>query len=90
MLLFWKKTTAKGIAASILVGMISALTLILLSPAMFERYGLPGSAVFPLDNPGIVSIPLSFVTLIVVSLLTQPEAEEAPPVVEASLTAADR
>ncbi|MBN1120336.1 MAG: cation acetate symporter [Anaerolineae bacterium] len=91
MLLFWKKTTAKGIAASILVGMISALMLILLSPAMFERYGLPGSAVFPLDNPGIVSIPLSFVTLIVVSLLTQPEAtEEAPPIVEASMTAADR
>lgn len=71
MLLFWRRTTAKGIAASILVGMVSALTIIMLSPSMFERYGLGASAApIPLDNPGIISIPLSFITLIVVSLLT--------------------
>ena len=69
MLLFWKRTTARGIAASILVGMVAALMLILLSPSMYARYGLdPASAPFPLDNPGIVSIPLSFVVLVVVSL----------------------
>ena len=73
MLLFWKKTTAKGIAASVFVGMVSALVLILLSPAMFDRYGVDAIAPFPLDNPGIVTIPLSFVTLIVVSLFTQPQ-----------------
>ena len=72
MLLFWKKTTAKGIAWSILVGIVSALGLILLSPTMFGRYGLnPLSAPIPFSNPGIVSIPLSFITLIVVSLCTQ-------------------
>lgn len=72
MLLFWKKTTAKGIAASILVGMVSALTIILLSPSMFERYGLSKSAApIPLDNPGIISIPLSFLALVIVSLMTQ-------------------
>ncbi len=71
MLLFWKKTTAKGITASVLVGMISALTIILLSPSMFERYGLdPSAAIIPLDNPGIISIPLSFITLVLVSLKT--------------------
>jgi cation/acetate symporter len=71
MLLFWKKTTAKGITASVLVGMISALVIILLSPSMFERYGLdPSAAVIPLDNPGIISIPLSFITLVLVSLKT--------------------
>ncbi|NDJ78976.1 MAG: cation acetate symporter [Chloroflexi bacterium] len=76
MLLFWKKTTARGIAASVLVGMVSALVLILLSPSMYERYGVDATAPFPLDNPGIISIPLSFVTLIVVSLLTQkPDSE---------------
>ena len=49
-----------------------ALGLILLSPSFFERYGLdPARAIFPLDNPGIVSIPLSFAVLIVVSLLTK-------------------
>ncbi len=71
MMLFWKKTTAKGIVASVLVGMVSALTIILLSPSMMERYGLPAErAVFGLDNPALISIPLSFLTLIVVSLLT--------------------
>lgn len=72
MLLFWKKTTAKGIAASILVGMVSSLTIILLSPSMFERYGLgKAAAPIPLDNPGIISIPLSFLALVVASLMTQ-------------------
>lgn len=80
MLLFWKKTTAKGIAASIFVGMMSSLVLILLSPALYERYGMdPALAPFPLDNPGIVSIPLSFATLIVVSLLTQPREVQVAP-----------
>jgi cation/acetate symporter len=78
MLLFWKKTTKRGIAASILVGMISAVGLILLSPDMFERYGLPKtSAPFALNNPGIISIPLSFITLVIVSLLTQPESDQS-------------
>ncbi len=75
MLLFWKKTTARGIAASVLVGMVSSLVLILLSPSMYIRYGILTPAPFPLDNPGIVSIPLSFVVLIVVSLLTQPKTK---------------
>lgn len=74
MLLFWKKTTAKGIASSVAVGMISAIGIILMSPSMFEKYGLnPDQAFIPLDNPGIISIPLSFLTLVVVSLLTQKE-----------------
>ena len=76
MLLFWKKTTAKGIASSILVGMISAITIILLSPSMFVRFGLdPATAPIGLDNPGIISIPLSFLTLIIVSLMTQENKE---------------
>lgn len=72
MLLFWKKTTAKGIVASIIVGIVAALGIILLSPAMYVRYGLEAaSAPFPISNPGIISIPLSFVALVVVSLMTQ-------------------
>ncbi len=71
MLLFWKRTTAKGIAASITVGIVTSLGLILLSPELFTVYGLnPADAPVPLNNPGIISIPLSFITLVVVSLLT--------------------
>ena len=72
MLLFWKRTTSKGIAASIGVGIISSLTLIALSPNIFKQFGLdPATAPIPFDNPGIVSIPLSFIVLVVVSLLTK-------------------
>jgi cation/acetate symporter len=75
MLLFWKKTTAKGIAWSIGVGMISALGIILTSPDMYVQYTLnPTTALHSLNQPGIVSIPLSFMTLVVVSLLTQKRA----------------
>jgi cation/acetate symporter len=72
MLLFWKKTTSKGIAASIVVGIVSSLALIAFSPELYTLYGLnPLDAPIPLNNPGIVSIPLSFVTLVLVSLFTQ-------------------
>lgn len=74
MLLFWKKTTAKGISWAIVVGAVSSLIIIMLSPTMFEIYGLaPEAAIIPLQNPGIFSIPLGFLTLIVVSLSTQPK-----------------
>jgi len=72
MLLFWKRTTSQGISASIGVGVISSLTLIALSPSIYKQFGLdPARAPIPFDNPGIVSIPLSFLVLVVVSLLTE-------------------
>jgi cation/acetate symporter len=71
-LLFWKKTTAKGISSSILVGIVSSIGIILVSPTMYGLYGLaPKDAPVPLDNPGIISIPLAIITLIIVSLMTQ-------------------
>jgi len=71
MMLFWKKTTAKGIIASILVGIIASVTLIMLSPDMWARYGLdPATAPMPINQPGIISIPLSFAVLVIVSLAT--------------------
>lgn len=83
MLLFWKKTTAKGIAWAIVVGMLSSLAIILFSPTLWELYGLkPEDAPIPLQNPGIISIPLGFITLIIISLFTykkrkQLESKEA-------------
>jgi cation/acetate symporter len=71
-LLFWEKTTAKGISWSILTGILSSVFIILLSPSMFEKYGLEKSlAPIPLDNPGIISIPISAIILVIVSLMTQ-------------------
>lgn len=78
MLLFWRKTTAKGIAWGIVVGMFSCLLMICLSPIMFEIYGLPKEkAIIPLENPGIISIPLGFITLIGVSLFTKQREDQS-------------
>jgi len=78
LILFWKKATAQGIIASILVGVISSVALIMLSPDMWARYGLDAAtAPMPINQPGIVSIPLSFIVLVVVSLLTAKKGEVA-------------
>ena len=77
MLLFWKKTTAKGIASSIIVGIVAALGIILTSPTMWDRYGLEAAAApHNLDNPAIISFTLSLLVLVVVSLLTQKDNEK--------------
>jgi cation/acetate symporter len=79
MMLFWKKVTAKGIIASILTGIVSSVGLIMLNPDMWARYGLdPATAPMPLNQPGIISIPLSFIVLVVVSLLTGNQAKKEP------------
>ncbi len=76
MLLFWKGTTKQGLAAAVVVGMVSSLAWILLSGDTYKDvYGLaPENALVPFSQPGIVTIPLGFVTLIVVSLLTRRRA----------------
>jgi len=74
MVIFWKKTSAVGVAVSVMVGMLCSLFIILLSPSMYVMYGLDAaSAPMPLDQPGIISIPLSFITLVVFSLLFPPK-----------------
>lgn len=77
MLLFWRRTTRQGIMAAVIVGMTSSLGWILLSADTFKNvYGSSRPdwlvQLIPFSQPGIVTIPLSFLTLILVSLLTQP------------------
>ena len=75
MLLFWKRTTKEGIAVAIIAGMLSSLAWILLSGDTFASvYGLPAEdSPVPFSQPGIVTIPLGFAVLVIVSLLTQPK-----------------
>lgn len=68
-LLFWKKTSERGIAASIIVGIVASLAIILTSPTMWDKYGLnPATAIHQLENPALVSFPLAVLTVYVVSL----------------------
>lgn len=68
--MFWRQFSTRGAQASMLAGTVSALLLIYYSPTV--QVGVLGnsSAPFPLNNPGLVTIPLSFAVGIVVSLLT--------------------
>jgi len=71
--LFWPRFTARGALWSIYGGLISSVGLIIFSPVVSgQARAAPGAipslitdphinfAFFPLDNPGIVSIPLAF------------------------------
>ncbi|MBM4394561.1 MAG: cation acetate symporter [Deltaproteobacteria bacterium] len=73
MLLFWRGTTKQGITAAITVGMLSSLGWILLSAQAYKDvYGIdPTTAIVPFSQPAIVTIPLGFAVLVIVSLLTK-------------------
>ena len=79
MILFWPRVTRQGIITAIVVGMVSSLGWILLSAEAFEKvYGLDvlkTPAFVPFSQPGIVTIPLGFLTLVVVSLMTKRRKE---------------
>ncbi len=77
MLLFWKRTTKQGITAAIVVGMLSSLGWIMGSAQAYKDiYHIdPARAHVPFSQPGLVTIPLGFVVLVVVSLMTQGRAK---------------
>jgi cation/acetate symporter len=57
--------------------MLASLGWILLSADTFEKvYGLPrADSPVPFSQPGLVTIPLGFLVLVVVSLLSPPPAD---------------
>lgn len=75
-LLFWKKTSSAGISASIVVGIVSSLAIILTSPTMWDKYGLgAGNAIHQLENPALISFPLAVLTVLLFSKLYPKKAE---------------
>jgi cation/acetate symporter len=75
--MLWRRFTTKGAVASMLVGTISSLVLIYLSPTIQVTILKHATAPFPLKNPGLVTIPLAFIVGIVISLLgSERQAEE--------------
>lgn len=69
--LLWKNCTTKGAAVGGFVGLLSAVSLTILSPSVWEAtLGHPvGSAFFPYTSPALFSMPLAFITIFIVSLL---------------------
>src|SRR5437588_6461047 len=84
--LFWKRFNTKGAVIGLATGLASSIILILLSPSIMTvvppnvtgapRHLIQLQPIFPLENPGIVSIPLGFLGAFVGTLLGRaPEAE---------------
>lgn len=75
--ILWRKLTTAGAVAGMLTGLILAVVLIVLGPAVWtDVLKIPGAPPFPLKNPALISIPAAFIVSVVVSLLKpDPEAE---------------
>lgn len=70
--LFWRRFNTRGAVAGLASGLLSSLVLILISPSFMKT-----GALFPLENPGIVSIPLGFLGAVLGTLSgREPHAEE--------------
>jgi cation/acetate symporter len=75
--MFWRGFTTRGAQVSILCGTISTLLLIYLSPTIQIDLMKHSSAYFPYRNPGLFTIPLSFIVGILTSLaVPEPAAAE--------------
>ena len=68
--IFWRRCTTAGAVASMVVGTVVTLALIWTSPTIQVDVLKRADAWFPLKNPALITIPLSFAVGIVVSLLT--------------------
>jgi cation/acetate symporter len=84
--IFWKRFNTVGACAGLATGLIASIGLILVSPSLMAvdpptvvgtaRHLFQRPAIFPLENPGILSIPLGFLGAILGTLLTrEPSAE---------------
>jgi cation/acetate symporter len=77
MSIVWKKFTTAGAVASILIGSLSATLFIILSPTVWVDIFHNKAAIFPLKNPAIISMTLSFICGIIASyMFPDKEAEQ--------------
>jgi cation/acetate symporter len=85
--IFWRRFNTKGAVAGLGTGLLASLVLILLSPSIMSvdpptvtgaaRHLIQADPLFPLENPGIVSIPLGFLGAYIGTLLGREPAAEA-------------
>ncbi len=73
--LFWKRFNTSGAVWGILSGLISSVVLVLISPNF-----MGDGAIFPLNNPAILSVPIGFLGACLGTLLSkEPESEQKFP-----------
>ena len=81
MSILWRGTTTWGALAGGLVGLVTAVMMVVLSKAVWvATLGHP-AAIFPYDNPALFSMPIAFAAIWVVSMLDKSRgpSASAPP-----------
>ena len=78
--IFWKRFNTAGAVAGLAVGLVASIVLIAISPSVMgldpAKSLILHAPIFPLKNPGILSIPIGFLAAILGTLLTrEPNAE---------------
>ena len=67
--IYWKNLTTKGVVYGGLIGLISVLSFVILSPSIWVTIFGFKKAIFPYDYPAIFSIIITFVSIYVISKL---------------------
>ena len=85
--IFWRRFNTAGAVAGLSVGLLTSIGLILMSPTFMgidsesavttTRHLFQAKAWFPLENPGIVSVPLGFLASIIGTLVTHEPSSES-------------
>jgi cation/acetate symporter len=75
--LYWRRLTSTGALLGGLVGLVSSVGLIILSPGVWVRVLHHAAPIFPADYPALVSSPLAFLVCWLGSMATQPAAKPA-------------
>lgn len=69
MAMYWKDLTTRGALAGGFAGLITALGLVILSPAVWVSVLGNAQAIYPYDHPALFSMPLAFLVTVLVSKL---------------------
>ena len=80
MAMYWKGLTTRGALLGGCAGLISALVLVILSPAVWVAVLGHAEAIYPYDHPALFSMPLAFLVTFIVSKLdnsAEAQAERA-------------
>ena len=78
MTIYWRGLTTEGAIACGLVGLLSSVGLIILSPVCWVDVLGFSEPVFPSSYPSAISVPLAFLAAFLVSQLTRAEGPCAP------------
>jgi cation/acetate symporter len=71
----WRRFNTAGAVAGVAVGLVTSVTLIILSPTVWPGPDSEGSP-FPLSNPALISIPAGFLGCVLGTLLSRESAGE--------------